>query len=43
MMPLCWYVFWLSFLSALYEPRRPSAQIVNLDDYRPPRSNGRAA
>jgi hypothetical protein len=35
MSPLCWYVFWLSFLSSLYE-RRPSAQIVNLDDYRPP-------
>lgn len=35
MMPLVWYVFWLSFLSALYEPR-PSAQIVVLDDYRPP-------
>jgi hypothetical protein len=40
MTPLHWWVFWLSFLSSLYE-RRPTAQIVNLDDYRPPA--GRAA
>lgn len=36
MTPLHWWVFWWSFLSALYEPRRPSAQIIVLDDYRPP-------
>jgi hypothetical protein len=43
MSPLVWWVFWWSFLSALYE-RPPSAQIVNLDDWRhdhPP--EGRAA
>jgi hypothetical protein len=37
---LCWWVFWWSFLSSLYEPR-PTAQIIVLDDYRPPA--GRAA
>jgi hypothetical protein len=34
-MVLCWWVFWASFLTELYRPRF-SAEIVTLDDYRPP-------
>jgi hypothetical protein len=43
MTALCWWVFWWSFLSGLYE-RPPSAQVFVLDDYRPvPPTDRRAA